>query len=256
MEFAGSLLPESLGVVPAVALIAASFFTSTLTAAFGVGGGVAMLTLMGLVIPVASLIPLHGAVQLGSNTGRAWHQRAHIDFAAATPFIAGSLVGVAIGAALVIQLPDGFLKTLLAVFIIAVVWTKIPGFDKLGNAGFAVGGGVIALITMFVGATGPMLSAFFSQVFPDDRKRLVATNAAGMTVHHGLKVLAFVIAGFAFTDWLPFIVAMIASGYVGTMAGSKLLGIIEEKTFRYWFRIGLTGLALLLLHEGLVAISA
>ena len=99
-------------------LIVASFFTSALTAAFGVGGGVAMLALMGLFVPVASLIPVHGAVQLGSNTGRAWHQRAFVRMDVAAPFIAGSVVGAIGGAFLVVQLPDALLKLMLGGFIL------------------------------------------------------------------------------------------------------------------------------------------
>ena len=92
MELIAALLPDGFSPWIAGLLTVASFFTSALTAAFGVGGGIAMLTLMGLFVPVASLIPVHGAVQLGSNTGRAWHQRAFVRMDIAGPFIAGSLV--------------------------------------------------------------------------------------------------------------------------------------------------------------------
>lgn len=247
-----TLLPDTLGTLPALLLIIASFFTSALTAAFGVGGGVAMLALLGLFIPVAALIPVHGAVQLGSNTGRAWHQRANIRFSIAAPFILGSLIGAAVGAYFVVQLPDALLKLVLGVFVIAVTWTKIPGAARLGHAGLAVGSAVLALATMFVGATGPLLSAFFAQIIPDDRKALVATHAAGMTVQHALKVIVFAVAGFAFWRWLPFIALMIASGYLGTIYGSRLLEKMPEETFRRWFRIGLTLLALDLIRRGLM----
>ncbi|CAN0654581.1 sulfite exporter TauE/SafE family protein [Nitratireductor aquimarinus] len=247
-----TFLPDTLGALPALLLIIASFFTSALTAAFGVGGGVAMLALLGLFIPVAALIPVHGAVQLGSNTGRAWRQRAHIRFSIAAPFILGSLIGAAVGAYFVVQLPDALLKLVLGVFVIAVTWTKIPGAARLGHAGLAFGSAVLALATMFVGATGPLLSAFFAQIIPDDRKALVATHAAGMTVQHALKVIVFAVAGFAFWRWLPFIALMIASGYLGTLYGSRLLEKMPEETFRRWFRIGLTLLALDLIRRGLM----
>jgi len=247
-----TFLPDTLGALPALLLIIASFFTSALTAAFGVGGGVAMLALLGLFIPVAALIPVHGAVQLGSNTGRAWRQRAHIRFSIAAPFILGSLIGAAVGAYFVVQLPDALLKLVLGVFVIAVTWTKIPGAARLGHAGLAFGSAVLALATMFVGATGPLLSAFFAQIIPDDRKALVATHAAGMTVQHALKVVVFAVAGFAFWRWLPFIALMIASGYLGTLYGSRLLEKMPEETFRRWFRIGLTLLALDLIRRGLM----
>lgn len=240
--------------MPAAVLVVASFFTSALTAAFGVGGGVAMLALMGLFIPVAALIPVHGAVQLGSNTGRAWHQRANVRLGIAIPFVLGSIVGAVGGAFFVVQLPDALLKLGLGLFVIAVTWTKIPGADRLGAAGLTLGSAVLAFITMFVGATGPLLSAFFAQLFPDDRKALVATHAAGMTVQHALKIVVFGLAGFAFWQWLPLIVLMIGSGYLGTVYGTRLLERLPEESFRRWFRIGITLLALDMIRRGLMAL--
>ncbi len=248
-----ALLPDGLGAGAALLLVVASFFTSALTAAFGVGGGVAMLALMGLFVPVAALIPVHGAVQLGSNTGRAWHQRAHVRRDIFGPFLAGSLAGAVAGAFFVVQLPDALLKLILGGFVIAVTWTRIPGFDKLSRAGLAVGSAVTALVTMFVGATGPLLSAFFAQLMPDDRKALVATHAAGMTVQHFLKVVVFRVAGFAFAAWLPLVAAMIASGYLGTVHGNAWLERLPEETFRRWFRVGITVLALDMIRRGLAA---
>lgn len=255
MSLVGDLLPGTLGLAPALLLIAASFFTSAFAAAFGVGGGVAMLALMGLFIPVAALIPVHGAVQLGSNAGRAWHQRARVALHVAGPFVIGSLFGAAAGAFVAVQLPDALLKLVLGLFIVAVTWTRIPGAAQLGRAGLAAGSAVLALVTMFVGATGPLLSAFFAQIFPGNRRALVATSAAGMSVQHALKVIVFALAGFAFADWLALTAAMIASGYCGTVYGTRLLAAIDERRFRKWFRIALTLLALDLVRRGVAGLA-
>jgi len=254
MDALASLLPEGLDPLIGVVLIVASAFTSALTAAFGVGGGIAMLTLMGLFVPVAALIPVHGAVQLGSNTGRAWHQRANVRMDVAAPFIAGSVVGAVIGAFVVIQLPDAWLKLVLGAFVIAITWAKVPGIDKLTRTGLAIGSVLVALIGMLVGATGPLVSVLFAQFFANDRKALVATHAAGMVAQHGLKIIVFGLAGFAFWDWLPLIGAMIVSGYLGTVYGTKLLERMPEESFRKWFKIAITVLALDLLRRGLMAL--
>jgi len=250
-----SLLPQGLDPLVAVLLVVASAFTSALTAAFGVGGGIAMLTLMGLFVPVAALIPVHGAVQLGSNSGRAWHQRTNVRMDVAGPFIAGSVVGAVIGAFVVIQLPDAWLKLVLGAFVIAITWTKIPGIDRLTRTGLAIGSVIVALIGMLVGATGPLVSVLFAQFFANDRKALVATHAAGMVAQHGLKIIVFGLAGFAFRDWLPLIAAMIVSGYLGTVYGTKLLERMPEESFRKWFKIAITVLALDLIRRGLMAFA-
>lgn len=254
MNALAALLPDGLDPLVAGLLVVASAFTSALTAAFGVGGGVAMLTLMGLFVPVAALIPVHGAVQLGSNTGRAWYQRANVRMDVATPFIAGSVIGAIIGAFVVVQLPDALLKLVLGVFVIAITWTTIPGIDRLTRTGLAIGSVVVALVGMLVGATGPLVSVLFAQFFANDRKALVATHAAGMVAQHGLKIVVFGLAGFAFRDWLPLIAAMIVSGYLGTVYGTRLLERMPEESFRKWFRIAITVLALDLLRRGLMGL--
>jgi uncharacterized protein len=250
LETIAGLLPDGLAIWAAALLVAASFFTSALTAAFGVGGGVAMLALMGLFLPVAALIPVHGAVQLGSNTGRAWHQRPFIRHDIFGPFLIGSLIGAVAGAFVVVQLPDALLKFVLGGFILVITWGKIPGFDRLGRIGLALGSAATALLTMMVGATGPLLSSVFAQIIPDDRRALVATHAAGMTIQHALKIVVFGLAGFAFAAWVPLVAMMIASGYLGTVHGSRWLERLPETQFRRWFRIGISLLALDLLRQG------
>ena len=251
MQCLSGLLPGALSPLAAGGLIVASFFTSALTAAFGLGGGIAMLALMGLSMPVAALIPVHGLVQLGSNAGRAWHQRENISTKIAWPFLWGSLAGAVIGAYTVLTLPDAVMKTIIGLFILVTAWVKLPGFDRLKGAGIAIGSGIIAVISMLVGASGPLLSAFFGQIFPDNRKQMVATAAAGMTVHHGLKVVVFGLAGFAFSSWLPFIGLMVLSGYFGTIYGTRLLERVPEAAFRAIFKWVLSVLALDLMRRGL-----
>jgi len=248
-------LPDGVSLAAALLLVVASFFTSALTASFGVGGGVAMLALLGLFVPVAVLIPVHGAVQLGSNSGRAWHQRAHIRMNVAAPFMAGSVVGAIAGAFIVVQLPDAWLKLVLGGFILAISWARIPGIERLDKAGLAVASVGLALLSMMVGATGPLLSPLLAQFLAGDRKALVATHAAAMVAQHGLKIVAFGLAGFAFGQWLPMVVAMIVTGYLGTRYGTRWLDKMPEETFRRWFKIGISVLALDLLRRGVMALG-
>jgi len=250
-----ALLPEGIGPAVAALLVAASFFTSALTAAFGVGGGVAMLALLGLFVPVAALIPVHGAVQLGSNSGRAWHQRASIRMAVALPFLAGTLVGAFAGAFLVVQIPDAWLKVGLGLFIVAITWAKMPWIARLSRAGLAVASALLAVLTMFVGATGPLVSPVLARFLENDRKGLVATHAAVMVAQHRLKIVVFGLAGFAFGRWLPLVAAMIGSGFLGTVFGTRLLERMPEEKFRRWFRILITALAINLVWQGLDALT-
>lgn len=68
-----------------------------------------------------------------------------------------------------------------------------------------------------------------------------------MTAQNTLKVITFSALGFAFADYLPFILAMIATGFAGTAFGGILLDRLPEKSFRLAFRIVLTVVALTLI---------
>ena len=232
--------------------ITASFFTSALTAAIGIGGGVTLMALLGTALPVASLIPVHGLVQLGSNCGRAWHQRAHVVWPVLLPFAGGALIGAAAGASVTLQLPDAPMKLALGVFVLVVTWLKVPPLTALGRAGTAAAGLAVAFLSMLFGASGPLVAAFFEKSLPS-RLEMVATGGAAMIIVHGLKVLAFALAGFAFAPWLPLIAAMIVSGFFGTLFGTKLLHRIPEARFRLGFKIVLSALAFDLMRRGVWA---
>ena len=60
--------------------------------------------------------------------------------------------------------------------------------------------------------------------------------------------------GFAFWQWLPLVLAMIASGAIGTWLGLKLLNRIPADKFRLLFKIILTVLALRLLYQALASV--
>jgi uncharacterized protein len=243
------MLPDGVSPLVAALLACASFFTSALTAAFGVGGGVALLVIMGYVLPVAALVPVHGVVQWGSNAGRAAVQRHFVQWRAVLPFVAGSAIGALAGMPFVVRLDDPLLKLGLGLFIIAVTWVRLPALANGGPAVMAAGGAGTSFASMFFGATGPLTAAFFAKSF-DDRRAYIASHAAAMTCQHALKVAAFALAGFAFFQWLPLMAAMIGTGYLGTLAGTQILHSMPEKRFRLVFSIVMTVLALDLVRRG------
>jgi uncharacterized membrane protein YfcA len=244
------VLPQGVSEIAAAALVGASFFTSALTAAFGVGGGVALLVIMGYFLPVAALVPVHGVVQWASNAGRMAVQREFIAWPSVIPFVLGSAAGALAGAPFVTGIDDPALKAALGLFIIAVTWAKLPALASGGPAVMAAGGAGTTFLSMFFGATGPLTAAFFAKAF-DDRRAYIASHASAMTFQHALKVIAFATAGFAFVEWLPLMAAMMATGYLGTLAGSRLLLSMPEKRFRLIFSVAVTVLALDLVRRGL-----
>jgi uncharacterized membrane protein YfcA len=246
-SLATMLLPPDVSALAGIGLVALSLFTSALTAAAGIGGGLVLLSVMASFLPPIIVIPTHGVVQLGSNAGRAVLLRQHIDRGILLPFVLGSVLGIVLGAKLFVALPTPVLEVILGLFILASVWLPKLKASQIANRGFVLVGVVGSFVTMFVGATGPFVASFIT---PErlERHAVVATHATCMTVQHTLKVAAFGFLGFAFLPWVPLLAAMIAAGFLGTMLGRRLLDRLPHHIFARAFKIILTVLALRLLY--------
>ncbi len=242
-------LPAGLDLTMAGLLIVLSFFTSLITATFSLGGGTLMVAVLALVFPPAVVVPIHGAVQLGSNAGRALVQRAHIQWSFVLWISLGGLVGTIIGGQVASLLPETALQMAIALFVLLTTWLPQPRFVGRSRVAQVIGGGVISAVSMVVGATGPLVAVFIKGLA--DRRQLVATHATLMTLQNSFKIAVFVVLGFAFTSYLPIIVLMVASGFAGTALGSRLLLKVPESAFRWGFKVVLSLVALDLLREAL-----
>lgn len=227
-------------------LLTVSFASSFITAAFGIGGGIAMLTALASLLPVPAVIPVHGVVQLGSNAGRLVVFRRHLLLPVLAPFVLGSLAGVALGGSVVVSLSAGMLQLALGLFILATVWLPPPAMFR--RSALLVGA-FSSFLTMFFGGTGPFVAAFVKAQEPD-RMHFVGSHAMLMTVQHLLKSLFFGLFGFAFGHWMPLIAALIATGFLGTLAGRRALVHIDEALFQRVLTGILTVLALRLIWVG------
>ncbi len=253
-SFAGlSLLP--LGMEPGTGLLMllASFATSALTAAFGLGGGLALLAALSFVLPVAALIPVHGLVQLGSNVGRVVVQRRAVSWRVVPPFLAGGAIGALLGARFVVTLPEPVLLTALGLFVLAITLLRLPRLAAIGPVGFAVAGFGTTFLTMFFGATGPLNAAVLSKTFAD-RMTLVGTLAAITAVQHALKGLAFLSLGVALAPYAGLIAGMVAVGFLGTLAGTAWLRRTNEARFRQALTALLVLVSLDLIRRGVTGL--
>ena len=246
-----AFLPPAIEPIWAFALIAISAGTSFVTAALGLGGGVILLAVMALIVPGHAIIPVHGAVQIGSNAGRAAIMLSHVQWSLFAPFLAGSIVGAALGGLTVVQLTPGVLKLALGAFILWTAWG--PPLGLKGRMISLVTGAVSSFLTMFVGATGTFISAMV-KTFNFGRMEHVATHATCMVSQHVVKVLVFGFLGFHFAPYAGLIIAMIASGFLGTTLGKLVLLKSDDVKFHRVLSIILSLLAVKLLYDGLTAL--
>ncbi|MFT7336852.1 MAG: putative membrane protein YfcA [Marinobacter maritimus] len=250
MEIA--LLPESLSLSVALFLLVSSVITSMITASLGAGGGVLLLILMATWMPAAAIIPVHGMIQLGSNGGRAVLTWKHIDWRTIAAFAPGVIVGAAAGAWLLVSLPAYLWQLTIAVFVLYLCWGPALPKSALGQIGVFIAAAVTSFVSLFVGATGPLVAAFIKQIHVD-RFRTVATFATAMILQHAPKALVFGVTGFVFAHWLPFILAMVACGFAGTWLGLRVLNSLNNHWFSKALNLVLTILALRLIWQASLA---
>lgn len=243
------LLPPGLDPLAAIGLAVLSFFTSAITATFGLGGGAMLMAVMVLVFPPVVAVPVHGLVQFGSNAGRTLLMRAQVQWRFARYFLLGSAAGALLGGRVATLLPEPAFTALIALFLLWSAWAPKPAATARGPVTTAAAGLTTAAIGMITGVSGPLVLAFLR--FLPDRHQIIATHALLMSAQNAFKIVVFTLFGFAYAPYLPLVAIMIATGFAGTWTGRQLLARVPEQGFRIGFRIVLSLVAAHLLWTGL-----
>jgi uncharacterized membrane protein YfcA len=233
-------------------LCAASVATGALSAVVGMAGGMTLLALMLLWLEPAVAIPVHGVVQLVSNSSRSVAQWPNVRFSLfarfALPLLPCAFAGLAASRAV----PRGIGAVAIGVFVLIATWR--PGWLRFGGRGAAAdpnrrmlaAGSVVGFFSTTIGATGPLLAPFFLHLGLG-RKELIGTQAACQAYQHLAKIVLFGAAGFAFRAWLWPLAALSCTATLGTWLGTLLLDRVSEDDFRALYTGVLTVLALRLM---------
>jgi uncharacterized membrane protein YfcA len=241
-----------LGILCAVGLL-----TSMLSAVVGMAGGITLLSVMLLFFEPLVAIPIHGVVQLVSNSSRTYVQRTHVDWTIlwrySVMLVPMGFVGIEIAQAL----PPNVTRALIGVFVLIATWRR--GWLLIGthperadvHRRFFILGGVVGLINMTIGAAGPLIAPFFLKIGLS-RQAIIGTKAACQAVGHLVKIAIFGIAGFVFADYAVLLALLSVSVIAGTWIGSQVLESVNERWFTRLYKGVLTLVALrLVVWEGL-----
>jgi len=220
-----------------------------LSAIVGMAGGITLLSVMLLFLEPLLVIPLHGVIQLVSNSSRAVIQRRHVQGWILWRYGALLLPMGFLGLSIVEALPASATRLLIGLFVLAATW--LPGLLLLGShpeetdprRRFLLLGGVVGVVNMTVGATGPLIAPFFLNIGLD-RRQLVGTKAACQSLGHLAKIAVFGVAGFAFARWIPLLALLCAMVVVGTWLGSRMLERVNEIWFTRLYKTVLTLIAI------------
>lgn len=239
-------------------LSVAAFCTSALTAVVGAGGGTLLIALMLQALSPAAAIPVHGAVQLASNTTRVWLLWPHMAWPIILRFAALMPVGVWLGLKLFQGLPAAAIELLIGVFVLLTLaagrirrWREA---DVPLRAFYAIGFATGAL-NMVVGVIGPVLGVLILRR-DLSKEGMVGTLGFFGFIGNLLKIIGFSFIGFSFARYGALILCMVPAAVAGSWTGRRLLARLDERWFLIAFRVVLAALAAkMILVDGLLALA-
>ncbi|MBW8016170.1 MAG: sulfite exporter TauE/SafE family protein [Planctomycetes bacterium] len=232
-----------LSILSMLILTAAAVVCSVISGMTGMGGGTILLAIIASMVPTEFVVPLHGTVQLISNSTRLALFFKHIRWKIIVFFLIGIVPGAIFGISIFKMLDKNIIKLLMGIFILAVTWIPKSRTERTSSfALFLPIGFVSGLIGIFFGAIGPFIAPFFMRK-DIIKEQLVATKAACQAISHVIKIILFGFIGInVFANW-QLLIALGIAVILGTMIGKKLLGKLSDKTFKRIFKILLTIIA-------------
>ena len=225
-----------------------TFFTSTIAAVVGLGGGMLLIAFLPNFLPINAIVPIHGITQLSSNISRAFFGYKDIQYEVIPKFLFGSLFGVALFAFLISFISLEYIPLFIGSYILLSLWStkfneKIKRFESYFLIGFFQSG-----LSVIVGATGPLTLTLLYKDYKDKNK-VVTTSAALMSISHILKILVFIYFGFVFSDYITIMATMVIAAILGSWVGTKLRHKIDGKKFTLMLKLLLSILAIKLIVE-------
>ncbi|MEE4362207.1 MAG: sulfite exporter TauE/SafE family protein [Pseudomonadales bacterium] len=223
--------------------------TSILSGVVGMAGGMILMAVLTLLLPVPTAMLLHGVTQTGANGSRAWFLRRHLRWRVLPPYAAGALLCLSLFAWLTL-IPDPAL-VLILIGLFPWIGRILPAIERLdvrrAPAGFACGV-IVTSAQLLAGASGPLLDVFFLRSRLS-RQEIVATKAITQTLGHLTKLAYYggvlLLAGPSLPQALGDATAPSADGappwlfltvvpvaLLGTRLGVRILHQLDEARFR------------------------
>lgn len=228
--------------------------TSFISGIFGMAGGIIFMGVLNALVPVATAMMIHGAVQMVSNGYRAFLWRDHIDWHIFRRYALGSGAAIALLFALSWR-PDKHTVYLMLGLVTLLVWLpkSVADLDiqkrwQAEGAGF-----VVQALNTVAGVAGPLLDQFFVRT-DMTRHAIVATKAVTQVLAHFVKIIfwsAPVIAATgvgALPPWWLILMAVPLS-MTGTTLGGKVLQRMSDVNFKRGMKYLVTAIGAVMLMK-------
>jgi len=226
-------------MLAALAIFATVLCTSVISGIFGMAGGLILMLILALWLPVPAAMVLHGVTQFFSNGWRAWLWRRWIDWRIVGLYILGALPATLLPL-VVAYVPDKP-TMLIALGLVPYVALSLPrslALDATRRSHAIACGFLVAGTQLIAGVAGPILDVFFVRSATLDRRAVVATKATTQALSHTLKVGYYG----ALVSGIPALGAEIyAAAILAAVIGTTLAGPVLEKLsndqFRRWTKV-------------------
>jgi uncharacterized membrane protein YfcA len=244
---------QMLAAIPfSLAIGAAVIVTSIISGIFGMAGGLVLMLILGLMLPVQSAMVLHGVTQFFSNGWRAWLWRQWIDWRIVGFYAIGASPAIALPLALS-YVPDTAVMLLLlgAVPYLALALPKSLALDASKPRHAIACGFSVAGLQLLAGVAGPLLDTFFVRSALD-RRAVVATKAVTQAASHTLKVGYYgALVAQAPALSTDVYAAAILAALAGTTLASTVLERMSNDSFRKYTRIIVLAVGAVSIAQGL-----
>ena len=216
-------------------VLSAVVVTSLISGVIGMAGGMILMGLLMVLLPVETAMIFHGVTQLAANGSRAFFFRRHLRLGVLPPYLLGASLCLTLFFGVSYRASEGVVCLVLgALPYLGLILPRAPGLDIAHRPTAFVCGFSVTVAQLLAGVSGPLLDLFFLQT-KLDRCQIVGTKALTQSLAHLFKLcfyLRFATGGgsMAVPEWL--FVAAIAGSWIGTYAGKLLLARMTDETFR------------------------
>jgi uncharacterized membrane protein YfcA len=244
-------------MVSGLVILLAAFVTAFISGVFGMAGGLILMGVLALLLPVSAAMVVHGAVQSVSNGWRAILHVRWIDWRILGIYLLGSAVAAALLVFATFQLSKPWLFVVLGL-VPAVIWLpkRWVHFDAARPHHAVACGFTVTGLNTVAGVSGPLLDVFFADT-DRDRRCIVATKAATQVVSHAVKIAYYLIpalsAGALPQPWWLLAAAPLA--IAGTTLGARFLAMMSDMQFRQWTKWIVTAIGAVYVIRGLLLLN-
>ena len=218
--------------------------TAFLSGIFGMAGGLILIGVLVVLLPLPAAMVLHAVTQMASNGWRALLWWRFIDWKTTASYVAGAAVALAAWS-IWLYVPDKALALLmlgLSPFLVRAIPERVMP-RTLGPRQVAGAGVFCMMLMLLTGVTGPLIDTMFLRSTMA-RKQIIATKASCQVFGHGFKLLYFGVLIDSADAVEPWMLALaVAASMIGTTLGRFMLERLSETQFRAWSTRLITAIA-------------